>query len=673
MSITRIEVNYSQIIGEERKSVFLLFQKFGKARFCACSRIFVDESLFCGFVKRRKRGGHCFYRRRFPCFFDETLQTIAGFFVLFGPSSIMAKLFCCLFYNWHRGLVYKKRGFPVKDRWGYNKGVMEKFWAFATKKQSTVGSAALVLALMVLASRVLGLVRDRLLSNYFGPDELGVYFAAFRIPNVLFELLVMGALTSAFIPVYTKYLAHNKEKEAQRIASALINLSLIILVAVAVPVFWGAEWISRALAPGFTESQIVQMAAFTRFMLFFQVAPLLVGNVFTGILQSYNLFLVPAAAPVLYNIGIIIGIVFLVPVWGLWAPVVGVGIGAVLFAAVQVPLIIRSGYRHTADVNPNIPGVKEVGRLMGPRTFGLAVSQIDTTVDLMLASLLGARTVTIFSFAQHLQQLPIGLFGTTIGQAALPQLSQLSAKEKQGEFVQTVRSAIHQILFLVLPASALFIVLRIPVVRLVFGASRFDWPATVATGMTLSAFSISLFAQAIIQVLARGFYALYDSRTPVKVGVATVLLNSVLSIILVLGYHLPIWALGFSTSVASIFNALLLVYLLDRRIPGFISAALLVPAIKMGFAAIATGAALYIPLKLFDQLVFDTTRTVGLLFLTGISGSIGLLTYFFLSWVLGIDQVQSVMRLTRRLTKLKGFFLEPAQEVVNGGVTDKLS
>lgn len=552
----------------------------------------------------------------------------------------------------------------------YNGEVMKKVWAFVTKKQMTVGSAAIVLALMVLLSRVLGLVRDRLLASYFVPDELGVYFAAFRIPNFIFELLVMGALTSAFIPVYSKYLAENNEKEAQRVAAGLINLSLIIFFVLAVPLYIGAPWISKIIAPGFNQHQLIQMTSFTRFMLFLQVAPLLVGNVFTGILQSHSLFLIPAFAPVLYNIGIIVGVVLFASSMGLWAPVVGVGIGAILFVLIQIPALIHIGYRHRAEFNPKREGIKEVGKLMGPRTFGLAVTQIDTTIDLMLASLLGARMVTIFTFAQQLQQLPIGLFGQTIAQAALPALSQLSAKDNQDEFIKTMRSAIHQILFLVLPVAMLFIVLRIPVVRLIYGASRFDWAATVATGMTLSAFSLSLFAQAIVQVLARGFYALMDSKTPVVVGVISVLLNSVLSVVFVLVFHMPIWSLGISTSIASIVNALLLIYLLDRKIPGFIAASFLYPAAKMAIATIITGVALYMPLKLFDQLVFDTTHTFGLLFLTGVSGAIGLGTYFFLSWVLNVDQVHDVVRLLKRFQKIRDFSLEPAEEVVQGSITD---
>lgn len=550
---------------------------------------------------------------------------------------------------------------------------MGKMWAWMGKKQTTIGGAATVLASMVLMSRLLGLVRDRILSTHFSPEELGIYFAAFRIPNVIFELLVMGALTAAFIPVYTKFLSEEREADAHRLATVLINISIVILGVAAVPLYLLAPYVSSVLAPGFNEAEIAQMSAFTRFILVFQVAPLLIGNVLTGILQSRHLFLIPAAAPVLYNVGIIIGTVVLSPSVGLWGPVIGVAIGSVLFAAIQIPLVLRLGYRHTLEMKTNASGVKEVARLMGPRTLGLAVSQIDITIDLILASLLGTRMVTIFNFAQHLQQLPVGLFGTTIAQAALPSLSQLSAKAKKEEFIATIQTAMHQILFWVLPASTLFIVLRIPVVRLVFGASRFDWSATVATSLTLSAFSISLFAQSLVHILARGFYALYDSKTPVGVGIASVLINSLLSSLFILVFHLPVWSLGLSTSVASILNAVVLIYMLDKKMPGFVSRALLVPAVKMGIASISTGVALWVPLKLLDQLVIDTTRTFGLILLTGISASMGLITYFFLSWVLGITQVYSVLRFTRKIGAIRGFFFEPVQEVVNGGVGDKLT
>ncbi len=550
---------------------------------------------------------------------------------------------------------------------------MKNILLIFTRKQTSIGSAAFVLMLMVLASRVLGLVRDRLLSARFAPDELGVYFAAFRIPNLLFELLVMGALTSAFIPVFTRYISQDKEGEGRKMASTLINASLIIFAFLAVPLLVWTRQVSEFLAPGFTPGQIEQMVSFTRIMTVFQVIPLLVGNFFTGILQSHNLFLVPAAAPVLYNAGIIIGILALTPVFGLYAPVVGVVIGAALFLLIQIPLVVAAGYRYEPVMDIRHKGVREVGKLVGPRTLGLAVSQIDTTVDLMLASLLGARMVTIFQFAQHLQQLPIGLFGTTIAQAALPTLSVVAGKDDMTGFKKSILSATHQILFFVLPVSAMFIVLRIPVVRLVFGASRFDWEATVLTGMTLSVFSISLFAQSLVHVLARGFYALYDTKTPVGVGILAIFINTALSIIFIQVMHLPVWALGLSASAASIVNAAFLLLLLDRRVERFPRGELIVPAVKMLVAATIAGMTIYVPLKLLDQLVFDTTRTFGLLLLTGVSGGGGLAMYFLLCWVFGVGEVQSFVKLLRRVRRAREVLLAPAGEVVNGGVQDKLA
>lgn len=550
---------------------------------------------------------------------------------------------------------------------------MRRIWSLLTRQQQSIRSASMILVTMVFTSRVLGLIRDRMLNARFAPDELGIYFAAFRLPNLIFELLVMGALTSAFIPVFTKYLTQKNEKEGFAVASALINLSVVVLAIVSIPILIWAEPISRFFAPGFSGQEIQQMASFTRIMVLLQVLPLLIGNFFTGILQSYNLFLVPAVAPVVYNVGIIIGIIFLSSGFGLYGPVIGVGIGALLFMCIQLPLIIDVGYRHRLDFSIRHAGVREVLRLIAPRTLGLAVSQIDSTVDLMLSSLLGATMVTVFNFAQQLQQLPVGLFGVTVAQAALPTLSAASANNDMSGYKKSIISSIHQILFFVLPVSAMFIVLRIPVVRLVFGASRFTWEATILTGMTLSMFAISTFAQAIVNVLARGFYALYDTKTPVKVGIASIVINTTASIyfIKVLGW--PVWSLGLSTSIASILNATVLFILLNKRVGGFIKGELFYPAIKMFIAALIAGVAVFFPLKVFDQLVFDTTRTFGLLMLTGIAGGAGLITYVFLAWVFDVSEVKSFISLISRVRKPKAVILEPVNEVINGGIQDKIS
>jgi len=540
---------------------------------------------------------------------------------------------------------------------------MKRVWSFLWNKQASVRSAATVLIIMVFASRVLGLLRDRMLAARFSPDELGVYLAAFRLPNLLFELLVMGALTSAFIPVYTKYLTLGKQEEAWRISNTIITISCILLACIAVPLLIWTKEVSHFIAPGFSDSQVAQMIGFTRFMVLAQVFPLLIGNFFTGILQSHSLFTVPAIAPVIYNVGIIISIIIFSSSIGLWAPVVGVGIGAVLFMCIQIPSLIQLGYRSRIVLDTHNQGVREIGKLMVPRTIGLAISQVDTTVDLILSTLLGARMVTVFNFAQHLQQLPIGLFGATVAQAAFPLLAQASANEDKEKFTKTLYSALNQIVFFIMPVSVLFMILRIPIVRLVFGASRFDWQATVLTGMTLSMFAISLSAQAVSQLLTRGFYALYDTKTPVIIGVITILINTICSVIFVQLYKFPVWSLGLSTSIASIINVSLLVVYLGKRIGVGTMAHMFYTPFKIIFASLLTGIALYIPLKLFDQLVFDTTRTFGLLLLTGVASAIGLAVYIFLVWVLDVREVKTFISMISQIRKPKQIILESASEV----------
>ncbi len=534
------------------------------------------------------------------------------------------------------------------------------------KKQTSIFSAAFIIMVAVALSRFLGLIRDRMLTARFTADELGIYFAAFRLPNLLFELLVMGALTTAFIPVISRLIGRNKEAEAFRLVSDIINIGLFLFFLFAFFFFLFSDQIAKLIAPGFTSHEREKLIIFTRIMLFGQVPFLLMGNFFTGLLQSYKLFIIPALAPVVYNAGIILGIFFLTPFFSLYGPVWGVVIGAFLFLAIQIPLIYSLGYRYQLTANLKNPAVKTVGKLMLPRTFRMAVSQIDTTVDLILASLLGARNVTIFNLAQHLQLVPVGLFGIPIATAALPSLSLKSFKEDREEFVNLLVNSFNQIIFFVLPASILLVVLRIPIVRLVFGADRFDWQATILTGQTLAAFSLSLTAQSVVQLLARAFFALEDSKTPVLIGIISIVFNTLLSVFFLLFLKLPIWGLGLSASLASLLNALLLLIVLQKRIQIKLSQILL-PFLKILFATLITGVFLYVPMKLFDQLIFDTTRTINLLLLTGTVSLIGLVVYLFISWVLALEQIALFLILAKKVVNVKQILLETPQEVVEGG------
>lgn len=532
------------------------------------------------------------------------------------------------------------------------------------RKQNSILSAAAVIMCMVMFSRVLGLLRDRLLATYFTVDELGVYFAAFRLPNLLFELLVMGALSTAFIPVFSRLVAEQGEEKAFALGSYIINLSTLVIGCLLVPLVIFTRPISYFLVPGFSTYERDLMVAFTQIMLIGQLIPLVIGNFITGMLQSLQRFLLPALAPIVYNGGIIIGVWLFAGRYGLYGAVFGVIIGACFYLGIQIPLLLQLGYKHRIRLNLTDKAVQDVMKLMLPRAFGLAVHQIDTTVDLILASGLGTRSITIFNFSQQLQQLPIGLFGATIAQAALPVLSYNASQENLGEFKKLIVVSIHQILFFVLPASAMLIVLKTPLVRLVFGAAQFDWAATVATGDALSFFAISIFAQSLVQLLARAFYALYDTKTPVVIGVLSVLINTGLSIIFVSFLHLPVWSLALSTSIASLINAAFLLLYLDKKVGGFEPQLLVFPTLKMLFAALTTGVFVYIPMKLFDQLIFDTTRVFDLLILTSIAIFIGLSVYIFLAWFLDIAEVSTFFKLLQKMKRAPRLLFARSDELV---------
>ncbi len=534
------------------------------------------------------------------------------------------------------------------------------------RQQTSIFSASIVIMSTVAASRILGLVRDRMLAGRFSVDQLGIYFAAFRLPNLLFELLVMGALSTAFIPVITGLISKNKKEEAFVVATSVINITVVVFFFITLLMFIFSRQIAIVIAPGFNEAELADLIIFTRIMLVGQVIPLLVGNFLTGVLQSFRLFIIPAIAPVIYNIGIIFAIFFLSDTIGLYAPVIGVVIGAILFFIIQIPLVYSMGFRFKPILDYKNKHVRIVGKLMLPRTFGMAISQIDATVDLILATLLGARNVTIFNFAQHLQLVPIGLFGIPIATASLPSLSAASTNKVKADFKNILVSAFHQILFLVLPASVILVVLRIPLVRLVFGADRFDWEATVLTGKTLAAFSISLFAQSIIHLLTRAFFALHDSKTPVIIGICAILINVFTSISFITIIGFPIWGLGLSASIASIFNASLLFIVLYSKIGGLDLVKFTKPIAKMIFATIVTGISLYAPMKLLDELVLDTTRTINLILLTVIVTLIGLFVYIFISWVLALEEVTLFSAFAKKVIKVRQLLLDPGREVSEG-------
>ncbi len=533
------------------------------------------------------------------------------------------------------------------------------------KEQRTVTSAAIVLMTTILASRFLGLLRDRTLTTFLPVDELGVYFAAFRLPDTIFQLVVWGALSSAFIPVFCSKLKQGHtivSEEAAKLANICITLGTAVFSMLAIVILIFARPLSSLIAPGFSTEQIQLMANLTRIMLTAQLF-FVFSTFLTSILESLRRFTIPAIAPLLYNLGIISCTVLFANKVGIYAPAIGVVVGAFLHLAVQIPLAHSLGLRLKPSFNVDFPGVKTVVFLMVPRTIGLAVSELSHTADVFLTSLISASAVAYLNFANHLQLIPVGLFGLAIGKACLPNLSRYASEGNQEKFQHTLMYALKMLIFLTVPSAAALLVLRIPAVRLAFGADRFSWESTVLTGYTVAFFSISIPSQSISHILRRAFYALHNTKTPVIISIISIILNIILSLTFVFILKLPVWSLALSFSLGSIFNSLTLLWFINKQFRKPVWNSFLIFSYKTATAALTSGGIMYILLKILDRsawdknlsflghftlperfeaYVLDTRYTKNLILLTLLVGVVGTAVYLFVAWLLKIDMLKEI-------------------------------
>jgi putative peptidoglycan lipid II flippase len=431
------------------------------------------------------------------------------------------------------------------------------------KASGSIAGAALLVAGFGLASRFFGLIRDRILASKFGAgDELDIYYAAFKIPDLIFNLLILGALSAAFIPVFTFLISKDKNKEAWSLANKIISIARVVLAGVALVLFIFAPQLVSLITFGFNPEKREMVASLTRIML---ISPFLLGlsGIMGGILNSFNKFLFYSLAPVFYNAGIITGALFFTDRLGLTGLAWGVVLGALLHLLVQVPETIRCGLRFKFNFNWKDPNLIRVIKLMIPRTMGLAVTQVNFLIVTILASTLTAGSLAIFNLANNIQSVPLGMFGIAFAVAAFPTLSGAWARERKQEFVENFAGTFRKIMFLVIPASVVFIILRAQIVRIVLGAGKFDWEDTILTFQALGIFSLSLFAQSAIPLLCRSFYAIQNTKVPFFTGLFSEVVN--LSLALILIGKFGILGLVSAFSAASVVNMFLLLIILRKK------------------------------------------------------------------------------------------------------------
>lgn len=512
-----------------------------------------------------------------------------------------------------------------------------------------LAGATAIVAFGFLGSRLLGVLRTVAIANEFGTSpETSAYWVAFRLPDLVFQVLAGATLASAFIPVFARHLAQRSEEEAWRLASSVLNLIGIATIAFALLAFLLAPILVPLIAPGLgeetgREEELQGLAVeLTRLML---LSPVLfaVSGMVTGILNARRSFLLPALAPMLYNLGIIFGALVLSSPWGVHGLAIGVVLGSGLHLLVQLPGLLLVGMRYRLAADWHHAGVREVGRLMLPRVVGLAAAQINFVVAIFFASRLGDETISALSYAWLLATVPLGLFGMAISTAVFPTLAQQAASDAIAALRRTVAASLRFILFLTIPASIGLILLREPLVALLLERGAFTGAATAITASALAFYSVGLFAHAAIEILSRGFYALGDTRTPVTMAVLSMVLNLIFSLALV--GPLEHNGLALALSLATMAEAYLLYVWLQRRLGGLEAGYLMNALLRTGAATalMAEVVALFV-LGMERANPFGSSTAWENLLVVLVASTLGTAVFFATATLLRCEETEAVGR-----------------------------
>ncbi len=492
-----------------------------------------------------------------------------------------------------------------------------------SRQSHTITGAAIIIGAASFVSRIIGMVRDRLFAHHFGVgDVMDAYYAAFKIPDLVYNLLIVGALSAGFIPIFVKLMTKD-QTEAWRVTNAVINILGILLIVICSILILFTPQLMHLLVPGFEGEKFQLAVNLTRVMF---ISPILLGisSVVSGVLQSFKAFLIYSLTPIMYNIGIIIGVVAFVPLFGIIGLAYGVVLGALFHLLIQIPSFIHHGFRYQGLLLWKNKHVRKIGALMIPRTLGMATRQINFLAITIIASTLASGSIAIFSFADNLQSVPSGIIGISFGIAIFPTLAKLAAKNNIKEMRNRISETTQQILFLIIPLTLIFLLLRAQIVRVVLGTGAFDWNATIMTANALAFFAISLFAQSLIPLLARSFFALQDTWTPFIIGLISAGLNIAGAL-----YAAPIYGiigLVAAYSLSMIIQMALLWIFLHHKLGNLYEKNIIVTLLKISIAAFFMALMTQL-LKYPLAAMVNMQKFWGILIQGGISGTIGLLVY----------------------------------------------
>lgn len=510
-------------------------------------------------------------------------------------------------------------------------------------------SPAVIIMFATLLTKLLGFLKVALFANIYGTlAVLDAYKSAFLIPDLFTNLFVLGAFSSGFIPVFARFIDIEDHKRAWKLANVVTTIILSTIVVLSVLAFIGAPLVARLIAPGYDQVRLDQTADFLRLLL---ISPFLLAlsNIFSAILNSHHRFTASAFAPVMYNLGIIAGIIIFDPLLGtVYGLSAGVIFGAVLHAGIQFWPAWQSGFRFEPDFDTSYQPAREVFCLALPRMIGMGAMQLDLFVDKILASTLVSGSLIALDYAYSLQGMPVGIFGMAIATASFPLLVQKMAQNDEVGFRDALYDNIKFVLYFTIPAAIAIIVLRVELVRMILGITgEIDWPQTRAIAFTLALYALSIPAQALVYLLNKAFYAMKDTKTPVLASIASVITNSALSVIFIMiSPHFSMLALSFT--IASVLNVMLLLAFLDGRVGG-VELGKVLPAISLiAVASLTMGVNVWLLDNLLTN-VLDMSRVLNLFLGLSLCTLCGLIVYVTITLILGKYEYPLIAQMRKRM------------------------
>lgn len=388
---------------------------------------------------------------------------------------------------------------------------------FLSSKQNTVTGAAAILTIAVLMSRLLGMFRDRLLAGTFGASvDLDIYYAAFRMPDLIYSIIFAGGIIVSFLPLFSECQKNDKE-EGWKLTNYILNLFAVFYLVFFIVFFFISPEFIATLVGKFTPENQAKAIAMTR-LIFVAVFFFGLSSVFSTVLNYFNRFIIYSLAPILYNLGIIFGIVFLSPYFGIFGPAIGVVIGAFLHFAIQVPSAIKCGYRYMPIISLRNPSVTKFFKLVIPRVIASSASQIDFLIAVFVASIIGVGAISVFNLSYNLSYLPIGFLGVSFATAVFPLLSKLWVDKNKEEFYRRFRETFLGVLYIAFPVGILIFILRNQIVDVVYRTGKFDESAAAITAACLGLYFLSTFTQCLVPLILRGYFSVKDTLTPTLIA-----------------------------------------------------------------------------------------------------------------------------------------------------------